>query len=129
MAKFDIDMRNTLIERLQEKNEEMKNMQNKFINNIDYSNSILIEFELKDLCEEMSKILRNIRICNIEDRRDEYIKRIIKRNFNIEDIDTLESVLNRIPLDIRVKGRSEKNCKSKEFEEDIICFVKREKLV
>lgn len=129
MARRDCKRRATLIVRLAEKNREFYNTQGRFVNTFD-SNSIILEQRLKDISHEISTIIREIRICNIELRRDCIIKEIIRKHYpDVLKNDQLEYILERVPNDLAVRGRSEKECLSKEFEEDLIYFLEKEGII
>lgn len=128
MAKFDVERKIKLNNKLREQNYCFCKLQDDFRNTFN-SNSILLESELINLSREISTTLREIRICNIEIRRDCYIKEIIKNNSNITNNQELEKILEKMPSEIRVKGRSESVCKSKEFEEDVLYFLKKENII
>ncbi|NGS95700.1 hypothetical protein G6Z25_02045 [Clostridium perfringens] len=128
MANFDIERKNELNNKLREQNYCFCKLQDDFRKTFN-NNSILLESELIDLSREISKTLREIRICNIEIRRDYYIKEIIKNNFNIANNKELEEILEKIPSEIRVKGRSEAVCNSEEFEKDVLYVLRKEKIL
>lgn len=128
MANFDIERKIELNNKLREQNYCFCKLQDDFRKTFN-DNSILLESELIDLSREISKTLRKIRICNIEIRRDYYIKEIIRNNSNIVNNAELENILSKIPTDLKVRGRSEKECKSKEYEQDILYFLRKENII
>lgn len=128
MANFDIERKIELNNKLREQNYCFCKLQDDFRSTFN-NNSVLLESELIDLSKEISKTLREIRICNIEIRRDYHIKEIIRNNSNITNNQELEEILALIPSEIQVKGRSESVCKSKEFEQDVLYFLRKENII